>query len=207
MTSAHPLDIPLKPEFANAFWKILVKTGGLRGALAELHRFTVKHSELILQTVEIAEAMGVEADDTGLKALKLADTFWKQLVEAVGEPQAKQIMQFVMGEKKIGRSGDRMIILIYCYIRARGLEESDEKIAKRIIESKPYYVKCASGQCGVANDWMTEERFLGDETIVKRTPIKKGLLAMKKHVERVRRWLIEEKILPKEYAPKQYYRD
>jgi hypothetical protein len=207
MTSAHPLDIPLKPEFANAFWKILVKTSGLRGALAELHRFTVKHRELILQTVEIAEAMGVEADDTELKALKLADTFWKQLVEAVGEPQAKQIMQFVMGEKKIGRSGDRMIILIYCYIRAWGLEESDEKIAKRIIESKPYYVKCASGQCGVVNDWMTEERFLGDETIVKRTPIKKGLLAMKKHVERVRRWLIEEKILPTEYAPKQYYRD
>jgi hypothetical protein len=57
------------------------------------------------------------------------------------------------------------------------------------------------------NDWMTEERLLGDETIVKRTPIKKGLLAMKKHVERVRRWLIEEKILAKEYAPKQYYRD
>jgi len=207
MTSAHPLDIPLKPEFANAFWKILVKIRGLRGALAELHRFTVKHPELILQTVQIAEAMGVEADDAELKALKLADRCWKQLVEAVGEPQAKQIMQFVMGEKKIGRSGDRMIILIYCYIRAWGLEESDEKIAKRIIESKPYYVKCASGQDGVVNDWMTEERLLGDETIVKRTPIKKGLLAMKKHVERVRRWLIEEKILPKEYAPKQYYRD
>jgi hypothetical protein len=97
--------------------------------------------------------------------------------------------------------------LIYFYVRAWGLEESDEKIAKRIVESRPYYVRCASGQRGVVNDWMTEEHLLGDETIVERTPIKKGLLAMKKHVERVRRWLIEEKILPEEYAPKQYYRD
>ena len=31
--ASHPLDIPLKPEFANAFWKIMVKTRGLRGAL------------------------------------------------------------------------------------------------------------------------------------------------------------------------------
>jgi hypothetical protein len=53
---------------------------------------------------------------------------------------------------------------------------------------------------------MTEERH-SDETIVERTPINKGLPAMKKHVGRVRQWLIEEKILPKEYAPKQYYRD
>ena len=100
-----------------------------------------------------------------------------------------------------------MLTLIYSYIRAWGLEESDEKIAKRIIESKPYYANCAKGHCVVVNDWMTEEHLLGDEIIVKRTPINKGLPAMKKHVERVRQWLIEEKILPKEYAPKQYYRD
>jgi len=206
MTS-HPLDIPLKPEFANAFWKILVKTKWLRGALAELHRFTMKHPEIILQTVQIAEAMGVGADDAELKPLESADAFWKQLVEAVGEPQARQIMHFVMDEKKEGRPADPMLPLIYCYICACGLEESDETIAKRIIESKPYYVEFASGESGVVNDWMTEERHLGDLTIVKRTPIEKDLRAMKKHVERVRRWLIEEKILAKEYAPKQYYRD
>jgi hypothetical protein len=156
----------------------------------------------------MAEAMSAsEADGGELKALKEAAAFWNQLVETVGKPRAKQIMQYVMGEKKTGRSGDRMIFLIYIYIHAWGLEESDEKIAQRIIKSKPHYVKCASGQCGVVNDWITEENHFGDETIVTRTPIKKGLPTMKKHVERLRRWLIEERVLPKEYAPKQYYRD
>jgi hypothetical protein len=206
--ASHPLDIPLKPKFTNAFWKILVKTRGLRGALVGLHGFTRKHPEVVAQTVQLmTEAMGAsEVHDPELEALKEADAFWKQLVETVGKPRAKQIMQFVMDEKKTGRSGDLMLPLISNYIRVWGLEESDEKIAKRIIESKPYYAKCAKGHRVVVNDWLTEE-LLSDETIVARTPIDKGLPAMKKHVERVRRWLIEEKILPKEYAPKQYYRD
>ena len=102
-----PLDIPLKPEFANAFWKILVKTRGLRGALVGLHGLTRRHPEMILQTVQMAEAMGAsEADGAELKALKEADAFWNQLVETVGKPRAKEIMQFVMDEKKTGRSGD-----------------------------------------------------------------------------------------------------
>ena len=112
--ASHPLDIPLKPEFANAFWKIMVKTRGLRGALAGLHGLTRKHPEMILQTVQMAEAMDAsEPDDTELKALKSADAFWRQLVETVGESQAKQIMQCVMGEKKTGRSGDPLLMLIY----------------------------------------------------------------------------------------------
>ena len=68
-------------------------------------------------------------------------------------------------------------------------------------------MKFESGERWVVNDWMTEERHLGDITIVKQTPINKGLPAMKKHVERVRQWLIEEKILSEEYAPKKYHRD
>src|SRR5262249_26488614 len=156
--ASHPLDIPLKPEFANAFWKIMVKTRGLRGALVGLHGFTRKHPEVVAQTVQqMMEAMGAsEAHDPEFEALKEADAFWNQLVETVGEPRAKQIMQFVMDEKKTGRSGDLMLTLIYCYIHAWGLEESDEKIAKRIIESKPYYAECAKGHCVVVNDWMTE---------------------------------------------------
>lgn len=204
--ASHPLDIPLKPEFASAFWKILVKTSGLRGALVGLHGFTRKHPEVVAQTVQLmTEAMGAsEVHDPELEVLNEADAFWKYLVETVGKPRAKQIMQFVMGEKKTGRSGDLMLPLISNYIHVWGLEESDEKIAKRIIESKPYYAKCAKGHCVVVDDWMTEER-LSDETIVARTPINKRLPAMKKHVGRVRQWLIEEKILPKEYAPKPYY--
>ena len=115
-------------------------------------------------------------------------------------------MHAVMDDKKTGRLGNPMISIDLLLHSAWGLEESDEKIAKRIIESKPYYARCESGHVAVVNDWMTEERLLRDETIVKRTPINKGLPALKKQVGRVRRWLIEEKILPKEYAPKQYYR-
>jgi hypothetical protein len=204
MTS-HPLDIPLKPEFANAFWKILIKIKGERAALAELRRLFKIRPEMLLQTAEAMDAS--EQRDVGLKALVLAGALWEKLAKAVGEREAKQIMHFVMGEKKKGRRTDPMFYLIYIYIRVWGLDESDEKIAKRIIESKPYYLKCASGECGVVNDWMTAERLLGDETIVKRTPINKGLPAMKRHVARVRQWLIEETILPKEYAPRPYYRD
>jgi hypothetical protein len=203
--ASHPLDIPLKPEFANAFWKMLIKIKGVREALAELHKMMKVRPEMLLQTAEAMDAS--ESNDTSLKALEIADALWKKLVKAVGGRQAKQIMHFVMDEKKGGRPGDPMLVLIYCYIRACGPNESDEKIAKSIIKSKPYYVKCESGECGVVNDWMTEERHFGDETIVKRTPINKGLPAMKKHVGRVRRWLIEEEILPKEYAPRPYYRD
>jgi hypothetical protein len=41
---------------------------------------------------------------------------------------------------------------------------------------------------------------------VKHTPIKKGLAALKKQVERVRRRAIDDGVLPKEYAPRRYYR-
>jgi hypothetical protein len=202
--ASPPLDISLKPEFANAFWKIIVKTRGLDVALAWLHRLTKRDPEMIFQTG--LEARGISADDPEFKALKEASAVWNRLVNSVGKPRAKQIMLSVMDEKKTGRSGDLMLLLIYCYIHGWGLEESDEKIAKRIIGNKPYYAEYAKGQCVVVDDYFTEEG-LSDGIIVKRTLINKGLPAMKKHVERARRWLIEEKILPKEYAPKQYYRD
>jgi hypothetical protein len=195
---SHPL---YEPEFASKFFKVAVKTMGLLAALAKLDTLTRKHPE-DNHLVDIALAMGVEAP---LKAFASAEAFWKELVEAVGEFQAKQIMQSVMGEKKTGRSGDPMTMLVYASISIWGLVESDEKIAKRIIESKPHYVESASGKSGVVNEWMTEESIVGDEIIIKRTPINKSLPAMKKHVGRVRQWLIEEKILPKEYAPKPYY--
>jgi hypothetical protein len=130
MSASHPLDIPLKPEFANAFWKILIKMKGERAALAELRRFFKTHPEMLLQT---AEAMPPsDSSDANLEALATAEAFWEKLVKAVGEHQARQVMYFVMGEKKKGRPADRMIMLIYIYIRAWGLEESDEKIAKRL---------------------------------------------------------------------------
>jgi hypothetical protein len=155
-----------------------------------------------LKTRRTSEPHGVRRE-----ALGFADKFWKMLVEKVGKDQAKHIMNIVMGKKKDGRRGDfPMYNLIFCYIRSWGQHESDEKIAKRIFESKPHYVQCKSGEFGIVNDWMTEERVLWDETVVKRTPINKGLPALKKQVERIRQWLIDEKILPKEYAPKGYSR-
>jgi hypothetical protein len=45
------------------------------------------------------------------------------------------------------------------------------------------------------------------ETIVKRVPFEKGLKALVKQVARTRRQLINQGVLPKEYAPRTYYRD
>ena len=87
--------------------------------------FTRKHPEVVAQTVQLmTEAMGAsEVHDPELEVLNEADAFWKYLVETVGKPRAKQIMQFVMGEKKTGRSGDLMLPLISNYIHVWGLEE------------------------------------------------------------------------------------
>jgi hypothetical protein len=67
-------------------------------------------------------------------------------------------------------------------------------------------VQCESGRSFIVND-LIEELLCRGETIVKRTPINKSFPTMKKQVERVRRLLIEDKLLPKEYAPRPYYRD
>lgn len=200
-------DVQLNPEFIEAFCKILIKNFGERRALAAVVRMMGPEQSLReLKEFFSKEKSASEPDDVGLKVLESACEFWENLVKDVGERQAKHIMQIVMDNKKVGRHGDLpMFVLIFCYIRIWGLHELDEKIAKRIFENKPHYVHFESGNLWVVDDWMTEERILWDKTIVERTPINKGIPTIKKQVERVRRWLIEEKILPKEYAPKTYY--
>jgi hypothetical protein len=210
MVSASELhDVQLKPEFVEAFCKILIKNEGERRALAEILRMIGPEQRLRELQKFFSKVKGASGPhDVRLRPFEFAVAFWKKLVNAVGERRAKHIMHSVMAKKKEGRPGDTpLFVLIYCYIRAWGQRESNEKIARRIFESKPYYVQCESGEVGVVNDWMTEERLLWDETIVKRTPINKGLPALKKQVERVRQWAIEEGILPKVYAPRIYYRD
>ncbi len=145
-----------------------------------------------------------------LESLERAVEFWTGLVDAVGERRAKQIMKFVAGDKKSGpreRSEDYLMTLtILLFIRFYGLNESDGKIAKRILDSGASFVQCKSGSAFVVND-LIEESLCQGETIVKRTPINKNFPTMKKQVERIRRLLIEDKLLPKEWAPKPYYRD
>jgi hypothetical protein len=145
-----------------------------------------------------------------LESLQSAVEFWSGLVDAVGERRAKQIMKFVAGDKKSGpreRSEDYLMTLaIVVFIRFFGLSESDGKIAKRILDSGASFVQCKSGRAFIVND-LIEETLCQGETIVKRTPINKSFSTMKKQVERVRRLLIEDKLLPKEWAPKPYYRD
>jgi hypothetical protein len=145
-----------------------------------------------------------------LESLERAAKFWSSLVGAVGERRAKQIMKFVTGDKKSGpreRYDDYLMTLaIVVFIRFFGLSESDGKIARRILESGASFVQCESGRSFIVND-LIEELLCRGETIVKRTPINKSFPTMKKQVERVRRLLIEDKLLPKEYAPRPYYRD
>jgi hypothetical protein len=145
-----------------------------------------------------------------LVSVQRAVEFWESLVEAVGERRAKQIMKFVAGDKKSGpreRSEDYLMTLtIVLFIRFFGLFKSDEKLAKLILKSGPSFVRCKSGRSFIVVDQI-EESLCRGETIVQRTPINKSLPAMKKQVGRVRRLLIEDKLLPKEWAPKPYYRE
>jgi hypothetical protein len=142
---------------------------------------------------------------------ELAGELWKRLVARVGKPQAREIMRHVMGDRKPGPrrtdEDDALTVFIYGYIR-RGPDQTDGRIAKHIFDSNPCYLQYESGAAAVVNNEITETYMcLSDDPIVGRKPIKKSLAAIKKQVERMRRWTIEEDILPKEYAPRTYYRD
>lgn len=141
------------------------------------------------------------------KTSESARRLWKLLVEKVGEPKAKHIMRSVMGEKKPGRPSTpqefMLSIIVPAYI-FESAHESDEKIARRILESKQYYVRYRSGRLGVVNG--NDALARPNDPIVERRPIGKSLTALEKQVERFRRKMIEEGSLPKVYSPKTYYR-
>lgn len=138
---------------------------------------------------------------------------WKRSVKAVGKHQAKEIMREIMGDKEPGpRKTDEDNALddfIRAYISHCGPKQGDEKIAKRLRKSKPYYVQWDSGAIVVASDEFETEinSALVEYPKAKRTPINKGLPALKKQVERVRRQAIEDGLLGREFAPKIYRRD
>jgi hypothetical protein len=152
-----------------------------------------KYAPGSLNWLDVSE-LDFEQNEVFRKSADFAHEFWKRLVKNLGERRAKQLMNRVMGNKQSGppeRLEDYLLTLtIISFIRAYGQSESDAKIAKRILQD------------GSSFSFVLDQ----GETIVKRT-ISKNHLAMKKQVERVRRSLIEEKILPKEYAPRQYCRD
>src|SRR6185369_3853414 len=76
-----------------------------------------------------------------LESVERAVRFFQELVDAVGERRAKQIMKFVAGDKKTGtpqRPEDySMDLAIIFFIRFLGRFRSDEKIAKLILDSSP----------------------------------------------------------------------
>jgi IS30 family transposase len=137
---------------------------------------------------------------------------WKRSVKKVGKYQAKEIMRQIMGEKKPGPSKadeDNALDHFICsYISHCGQKQSDEKIAKRLLKSKPYYVQWESGLILVASDeFQTEmDSILAKDPAAKRTPINIRLPALEKRVERCRRRALDDGVLPKEYAPKPYNR-
>lgn len=147
------------------------------------------------------------------KSYEYANALWKHLVKNVGEPQAKGIMRHVMGDKKPGRprteEKDALTVFIYVQILHWGLDQTDGKIASRIHKSNPYYVRFESGAVAVANNEFTEAQMgpAEDDPIVGREPIYMQLASMKKQVERLRRWLIEENLLARTYKPRPYHRD
>jgi hypothetical protein len=147
------------------------------------------------------------------KSKLLASELWKRLVKNVGEHQAKETMRQIMGDNEPGpprtHEDNALIDHICAYIHYCGPNLSDEKIAKRIFESKPYYVQFGSGEIVVASKEFQVE---ADATLAEYPnavcrPIGKGLVALKRQVGRVRRWAIEEGLLAKEYTPRPYRRD
>lgn len=135
---------------------------------------------------------------------QFARKLWKLLVNKVGEPKAKETMRRVMGDKQPGRPStpqeDMLSIVVPVYI-LKNAHESDEKIARRILESG-YCVLYKRGMFAVVNGDATDHL---DDPTLERKPIEKSLTAMKKQVERIRREMIEDRLLPKEYSPKTYY--
>jgi hypothetical protein len=153
-----------------------------------------------------------ERDAVRRKSAEYTHEFWKRLVKNVGEPEAKDIMRHVMGDKKPGppRTDEdiALTMLIYAYLFHWGSHQTDAKIAERIFESEPRYLELKSGAIIFANSDFSETYVsLPDDPIVGRRPIDLKLAAIKKRVERIRRWAIEEDELPKAYAPRPYRRD
>jgi hypothetical protein len=150
--------------------------------------------------------------DLRRESYKYASEVWKRLVRNVGERDARSMMHQVMGEKQAGRPRtDRDVALlcfIYGYLRHFGLSQTDGQIAKRIFDSSPLYLEFESGAVAVANNEFTEAYLSSaDDPVVTRRPLDMRLSAIKKRVERIRRYAIGEKFLPNEYAPRAYCRD
>jgi hypothetical protein len=152
-----------------------------------------------------------ERGDVSSKSYEYASALWKRLVENLGELEAKRLMHHLMGDKKPGRpKTDQDVALkmiIYAYIFHFGLRRSDGEIARHVFETSPQYLELKSGAVIVANSDYTEEFLrLADDPVVRRKPVVMSLAALKKTVERLRRWSIEEDLLPRTYAPRPYYR-
>jgi hypothetical protein len=131
------------------------------------------------------------------KSKLLARELWKRLVKNVGERQAKMTMLEIMGDKQSGPRNEFLINFIRDFIRYCGPDQSDEKIAKHILKSKP--------EIDVDVFIASKEKVVEIQT--KKMRIDKGLAALKKQVGRIRREMIEEGSLPKDYAPRPYCRD
>jgi hypothetical protein len=145
------------------------------------------------------------------KSYEYASALWKRLVENLGEPEAKRIMHHLMGGKKPGRPKTdqdvALIMIMYSYILHFGLRKSDGEIARHVFETGPHYLELKSGAVIVSNSDYTEEFLrLADDPVVGRKPVVMSLAAIRKRVERLRRWSIEEGLLPRTYAPRPYYR-
>jgi len=146
------------------------------------------------------------------KSYEHASLFWKLLVKNLGELEAKQIMHHLMGDKRPGRpKTDETLALtglLYAYILRFGLRNTDGQIASHIFDSSPCYLQFESGAVAVTNSDFTEAYLSSpDDPVVERKPFKMSRSAIKKSVERLRRWAIEEGLLAKSYAPRPYRRD
>ena len=154
-----------------------------------------------------------ERDSERRGAAAASHVFWGRLIKKVGEPEAKEIMRHVMGGKKPGppRTDENMALTMFIYtcLLHWGADQTDAKIAKRIFKSKPRYLQLNSGAIVVANNNKFSETYLSlpDDPIVERRPIDLKYGAIKKRVERIRRWTIKDDMLPEAYAPRPYHRD
>jgi hypothetical protein len=143
-------------------------------------------------------------------ALRLGRELWKRIIAITGDERAaKNMMRVIMKEGKPGpRSTDQKDVLkvfIYACLRRFGPQQSDEQIAAYILTSGAYYLQYQSGAFGIASNDLPEATF-ADDTIVERITIDKSPTALKKQVERVRKWTIRELLLSEEYSPRCYSR-
>ena len=153
-----------------------------------------------------------EREGRRAKATQLAAALWKRLVHAVGEGEARGSMRLVMGSRRPGpRPTDDANALkrhIYMHIRTSPPGQSDDVIANRILGRNPSYVQCQSGDVIIVDNVIGEPDLTdSDDPIVAKRSMTKSQNALKKEISRLRKWAIEEDLLPREYAPRRYYRD